>query len=68
MNGCEATEIIRNLENNKNRIPIIAMTTNIIKSEINKCLASGMDAYIPKPYKPEELIITIHNILNKQDS
>ncbi|TYA54770.1 tetratricopeptide repeat-containing hybrid sensor histidine kinase/response regulator [Formosa maritima] len=65
MNGIDATEIIRELENNEKRIPILAMTANIIKSEIDKCLAAGMDDYIPKPYKPEDLIISIYNILNK---
>jgi len=65
MNGCDATKIIRDIEENNtlNRTPIIAMTANIITSELNKCMKSGMDDYITKPYQPEKLIEVIHNIL-----
>ena len=61
MDGCEATKNIRIIEQQNNtRIPIIAMTANIIKSEIDKCISSGMDDYIPKPYKVDILITKIH--------
>lgn len=59
MNGIQATESIRALEDEKgikNKIPIIAMTAHIIKSEIDKCLESGMNDFIPKPYKPQQMI------------
>lgn len=32
------------------------MTASLLKSEINQCYDAGMDSYIPKPYKIEELI------------
>ena len=63
MNGFEATEKIRAIEKsagNKTRIPIIAMTASLLKSEIDHCHESGMDNYIPKPYQPEELIGPIY--------
>ena len=63
MNGFEATEKIRVIEKsagNKTRIPIIAMTASLLKSEIDHCHESGMDNYIPKPYQPEELIGPIY--------
>ena len=48
MNGYEATEIIRKLKLGK-EVPIIAITAGTEKEERNKCIASGMDDYIPKP-------------------
>ena len=44
------------------------MTANIVKSEIEKCLKAGMNDYLPKPYKPEQLIIKLFNMVeaNKQ--
>jgi signal transduction histidine kinase/CheY-like chemotaxis protein len=62
MDGCQATKMIRDLEKDNIKTPIIAMTANSVKSEIDKCLAAGMDDYIPKPYKPEKLIKKIHAI------
>ena len=65
MNGYEATEKIRlwESESKTTRTPIIAMTASLLKDQIDRCYEAGMDAYIPKPYKPEELIITINNAL-----
>ena len=66
LNGSEASNKIRNLErisNSGKHIPIIAMTASLLKSEIEECITSGMDSYIPKPYKPEELILTLYNIV-----
>ena len=68
MNGFEATQKIRALEKaagNKNRIPIIAMTASLLKSEIDHCYESGMNNYIPKPYQPEELIAPIYQELKE---
>ena len=36
MNGFEATKAIRNLSNGKSQIPIIAMTANVMKEEIER--------------------------------
>ena len=66
MNGFEATKNIRDIEKSKGRtikIPIIAMTASLLKTEIDSCYAAGMDNYIPKPYKLEELIVPIFNEL-----
>jgi len=54
MNGLEATQRIREFEStldNKShrRIPIIAMTANVFKDDIDNCLAAGMDDHIGKP-------------------
>jgi PAS domain S-box-containing protein len=53
MDGLEATRRIRALESKLGeplrRVPIIAMTANVFKDDIEKCLAAGMDDHIGKP-------------------
>ena len=59
MGGIEATKKIRTWEKQEQiqkKTPIVAMTANIVKSEIERCLSAGMDDYLPKPYKPEALL------------
>ena len=54
MNGFEATEIIRNKY--KINTPIIALSANAFKSEIDICIAIGMNDYLTKPYEEQDLI------------
>jgi len=50
MGGIEATQTIRNMDNEHCRtIPIIAMTANAFKEDVDKCLEVGMNAHIAKP-------------------
>jgi CheY-like chemotaxis protein len=51
MDGFEATKKIREHEqtNNLKRVPIIALTADIIKADRNKCTSYGMDDYLNKP-------------------
>ncbi|MHB1033312.1 MAG: response regulator [Pirellulales bacterium] len=56
MDGLEATAAIRAKERiSGGKIPIIAMTAHAIKGFRDHCLQAGMDDYITKPIKPEEL-------------
>ncbi len=55
--GKEATRIIRGL--GFKDIPIIAMTAQTMKGDREKCLAAGMDDYISKPIKKEEVLKTV---------
>jgi CheY-like chemotaxis protein len=55
MDGFEATMAIRRTERGGKRIPIIAMTAGAMKGDEEKCIASGMDAYISKPVDPDRL-------------
>ncbi|MBU0765659.1 MAG: response regulator [Bacteroidetes bacterium] len=57
MDGIEATGYIRNrLEPPKCAVPIIALTAAAIKGEREKCIVAGMDDYISKPFKADELL------------
>jgi CheY-like chemotaxis protein len=63
MNGHDATRAIRALVGPKSRIPIIAMTANVLKEEVDRCKESGMDGYVPKPFKREELVDALNAVL-----
>ena len=56
MNGYEATHAIRNLSNGKAKTPIIAMTANVMKEEVERCYEAGMDDFIGKPFDTEVLL------------
>ncbi len=60
MDGIEATKHIRtHLPRTKRDVPIIALTASVIKSEIDRCFAAGMNDYVPKPFKQDELFRVI---------
>jgi PAS domain S-box-containing protein len=59
MDGYQATGKIRELEGGRSRIPIIAMTARAMKGDRERCLATGMDGYVPKPVRRDELLRAI---------
>ena len=61
MDGYEATKIIREMSFSKaSEIPIIAMTANAFKEDIENCLQSGMNDHIAKPVDCDVLLKKLH--------
>ena len=56
MNGYEATQKIRALGNGRSDIPIIAMTANVMKEEVERCYEAGMNEFIGKPFDIDVLL------------
>jgi CheY-like chemotaxis protein len=61
MDGYEATVMIRSLETGRARTFISAMTANAFEGDRQRCLAAGMDDYLSKPLRIDEL----HRMLSK---
>jgi len=57
LNGIEATRIIRSGKNKKidHTVPIIAVTANAMSQDRQLCMNAGMNDYLSKPFKPEDL-------------
>jgi signal transduction histidine kinase/CheY-like chemotaxis protein len=66
MDGYEATRRIRALETPGAReIPIVAMTANVFREDVEKCLAAGMDDHIGKPLNFEEVLAKLRQYLTR---
>lgn len=66
MNGFEMTEAIRVYEADQglDRIPIVAITANALDGEEDRCYAAGMDAYLSKPVRLDDLKATLAKMLS----
>ena len=57
VDGYEATRRIRAIDDERARnVPIIAMTANVFREDIEKCLAAGMNDHVGKPIDMEEML------------
>jgi len=66
MDGLEAAATIREQERlHGGHIPIIAMTAHAIKGFSQQCLEAGMDDYITKPIKPDEMYRVVESIASE---
>ena len=65
MDGYEATKLIRNLDDARADIPIVAMTANAFEEDRQKALESGMNAHVSKPVDMNMLFKVMAQILKK---
>jgi PAS domain S-box-containing protein len=68
MDGLEATTAIRAAEVGTGKhVPIVAMTAHAMKGDREKCLSAGMDGYLSKPIRIDELKQAISEVENKRN-
>lgn len=65
MDGYEATRRIRSAQTGVRdpNVRIVAMTANAMKGDRERCLEAGMDDYVAKPVRPQELSEAMHRVL-----
>ena len=64
MDGFQATAIIREKEKASGKhVPIIALTADAMKGDRERCLEAGMDGYVSKPIRHQDLLETIQALL-----
>ena len=63
MSGLEATKLIREGEEGRGRrTPVIALTAHAMNGDRERCLAAGMDDYLPKPIRREMLFAALDRV------
>ena len=63
MDGFQATQQIRQQRPDLT-LPIIALTANAMEGDRERCLAAGMDDYLSKPFKKEQLLQVVTKWMN----
>lgn len=64
MDGFEATRAIRAMDGPMSRVPIVAMTAHAMVGDRERCLASGMDDYLPKPVSRADLLAKVEHFVS----
>ena len=65
LDGLEVTRLIREGEKLAGQhVPIIALTARAMKGDRELCLAAGMDGYVSKPIRDQELFATIEELVS----
>ncbi len=66
MDGYQATEAIRALDVPRAKdVPIIAMTANAFQEDVDRCLATGMNAHVSKPIDIKEFLVVLKTYVGK---
>ena len=73
LDGWEATSLLRELEKlgqlpsgTRSPLPILAVTANAMEGDREKCLSAGMDDYLTKPVKPQQVLDAIARQLKRR--
>ena len=69
MDGYEATAAIRERERETGRhMPIVAMTAHAMKGDRERCLEAGMDGYVAKPIRAQQIFEAIDLVLGRNQT
>ena len=64
MDGFEATAALRARERRQGgHVPVIALTAHALKRDAERCLAAGMDGFVTKPFRVEDLLAEIERLV-----
>ena len=63
MDGLEATRVIRGSSGPCADVPILAVTADVMRDDIERCRASGMNGHVPKPLDQARLIAAVQTAL-----
>ena len=66
MNGTDATRAIRQMNGKYEKLPIVAVTADVMEENIKEYMASGMDAYATKPIDRMALLMTVNEVLGEE--
>ncbi len=66
MDGCMATHVLRDWERDEGipRVPVVALTANAFAEDRVRCLDAGMDDYLSKPVKADQLVAVLSQWLS----
>jgi CheY-like chemotaxis protein/HPt (histidine-containing phosphotransfer) domain-containing protein len=68
LSGYETTVEIRRVQGDSKHTPIVAMTANVMEGDREKCIAAGMDDYLAKPVKAQELADVLARVLGNNST
>ncbi|MBC7953373.1 MAG: response regulator [Rhodospirillaceae bacterium] len=63
MDGLEASRVIRTLPGAMGQVPIVALTANAMRGDVERCTGAGMNAHVAKPIDPDILFETMARVL-----
>ena len=63
MNGLAATRAIRASNGPSAKAPILAVTADVMRDDVERCRASGMNGHVPKPINPARLMSALMSVL-----
>lgn len=66
MSGMQLLKEVRGLAPDKASVPVVAVTANAMRNDLNRYLQQGMNAYLLKPYSEKDLMQLLSSMWNRQ--